>query len=415
MRTSLTAKGWRWIQLQGSVAARTARPACVRADPGRHRAPAERRARALPRRPDAHARGRARLRRDAVRARATRRSRARRLVLDRRGRGRREHPQRRHAAQRPAKGELARELRRRFPVAADDPYGAAAVLASGRSQLYPEISEQLLAGGDAEHRGARSLPAARSLLGDRRAAAGPRPHDRRADADRGRDPAALRRGRPRLRRGGRAARGADDRQRTAAPRRAAGARGRRGVGAPHGAAAIADRAAVGGRLPGGGRADHRRREPRRARRPGRLGQRAGRGRRGAAPARRERLPRGLRPEVPAHPDRCRPRGLRGRAAGRADVGRVGGGGLGSLSGVRRGGAGDRRRGACRRSAHVGRARVRVPRPPLRRPASVQRRAEGADHVVRRPVQPVARARPALRARARGPRRPPSSTAASSSS
>jgi GAF domain-containing protein/anti-sigma regulatory factor (Ser/Thr protein kinase)/PAS domain-containing protein len=44
----------------------------------------------------------------------------------------------------PAKVELARELRRRYPVVPGDPHGAAAVLASGKSELYTEISEELL-------------------------------------------------------------------------------------------------------------------------------------------------------------------------------------------------------------------------------------------------------------------------------
>ncbi len=44
----------------------------------------------------------------------------------------------------PSRGELARELRRRYPVVADDPYGAASVLASGKSELYGEISEEFL-------------------------------------------------------------------------------------------------------------------------------------------------------------------------------------------------------------------------------------------------------------------------------
>ncbi len=44
----------------------------------------------------------------------------------------------------PAKGELARELRRRFPVVPEDPYGAAAVLQSGRSELYSEVSQEFL-------------------------------------------------------------------------------------------------------------------------------------------------------------------------------------------------------------------------------------------------------------------------------
>jgi GAF domain-containing protein/anti-sigma regulatory factor (Ser/Thr protein kinase) len=44
----------------------------------------------------------------------------------------------------PAKAELARELRRRYPVVPGDPHGAAPVLAGSRSELYPEISDELL-------------------------------------------------------------------------------------------------------------------------------------------------------------------------------------------------------------------------------------------------------------------------------
>jgi len=44
----------------------------------------------------------------------------------------------------PAKGELARELRRLYPVVPEDPTGAAMAIATGRSQLYGEIDEELL-------------------------------------------------------------------------------------------------------------------------------------------------------------------------------------------------------------------------------------------------------------------------------
>jgi GAF domain-containing protein/PAS domain-containing protein len=44
----------------------------------------------------------------------------------------------------PAKSELARELRRRYPVAAGDPRGAAAAIAEGKPQLYGEITDSLL-------------------------------------------------------------------------------------------------------------------------------------------------------------------------------------------------------------------------------------------------------------------------------
>jgi GAF domain-containing protein/anti-sigma regulatory factor (Ser/Thr protein kinase) len=44
----------------------------------------------------------------------------------------------------PAKAELARELRRRYPVETGDPRGAAAVVTEGRSQLYHEITDDLL-------------------------------------------------------------------------------------------------------------------------------------------------------------------------------------------------------------------------------------------------------------------------------
>jgi GAF domain-containing protein/anti-sigma regulatory factor (Ser/Thr protein kinase)/PAS domain-containing protein len=44
----------------------------------------------------------------------------------------------------PARAELARELRQRYPVVPGDPHGGAAVLAGGRSELYTEVSEELL-------------------------------------------------------------------------------------------------------------------------------------------------------------------------------------------------------------------------------------------------------------------------------
>src|SRR4029077_4747277 len=47
----------------------------------------------------------------------------------------------------PAKTEVVRELRRRFPVEADAAHGASAVLASGKSQLYAEIPPDMLRQG----------------------------------------------------------------------------------------------------------------------------------------------------------------------------------------------------------------------------------------------------------------------------
>jgi GAF domain-containing protein/anti-sigma regulatory factor (Ser/Thr protein kinase) len=44
----------------------------------------------------------------------------------------------------PAKAELARELRRRYPVQPGDPRGAAAVVAEGTPQLYHEVTDDLL-------------------------------------------------------------------------------------------------------------------------------------------------------------------------------------------------------------------------------------------------------------------------------
>ena len=81
-----------------------ARQAGLRSRPRRHDGPPQRRAGALPRRPDAHARGRLRLRGDDVGTRQPCGARARRLVLDRRGRPGRQRPQRRIRARRPGQG-----------------------------------------------------------------------------------------------------------------------------------------------------------------------------------------------------------------------------------------------------------------------------------------------------------------------
>ena len=81
-----------------------ARQAGLRSRPRRHDGPPQRRAGALPRRPDAHARGRVRLRGDDVGTRPPGGARARRLVLDRRGRRGRQPPQRRIRARRPGQG-----------------------------------------------------------------------------------------------------------------------------------------------------------------------------------------------------------------------------------------------------------------------------------------------------------------------
>ncbi|NJN19707.1 MAG: GAF domain-containing protein [Oscillochloris sp.] len=45
----------------------------------------------------------------------------------------------------PAKEQWARELRARYPVRSDAPIGAAAVIRSGQAQLYPDISDQMIA------------------------------------------------------------------------------------------------------------------------------------------------------------------------------------------------------------------------------------------------------------------------------
>ena len=224
--------------------------------------------------------------------------------------------------------------------------------AAGRSSTR-RSSEQLLRGGDADRRGARPLPAPRSLLGDRRAAAGSRPHDRRADADRGRDPAALRRGRPRLRRGGRAARGADDRQRPAA--RATSSR------RAQEAEASALRMERLQSLTAGCRRLSRRRRSRRSSST-RAGTCSAPGPAGSACSTRTARSCACSPRAATARTSPRSTGASRCNAGlavseavrlrEAEVGRVGGGGRGSLPGVRRGGAGDGRRGACRRPAHV---------------------------------------------------------------
>jgi GAF domain-containing protein/anti-sigma regulatory factor (Ser/Thr protein kinase)/PAS domain-containing protein len=147
VRTSLTAKGWRWIQLQGSVpeglrGRRGQRVSGLTRDVTARRRSAERErflgglTRTLAVVPDY----------EGMLAELAR------LAVPELGdwcwvdvaendgairNGVTQHVD-------PAKAELARELRRRFPVTAGDPYGAAAVLASGRPQLYPEISEELL-------------------------------------------------------------------------------------------------------------------------------------------------------------------------------------------------------------------------------------------------------------------------------
>jgi GAF domain-containing protein/anti-sigma regulatory factor (Ser/Thr protein kinase)/PAS domain-containing protein len=147
VRTSLTAKGWRWIQLQGSVprgvrGLRGQRVFGLTRDVSARRRSAERErflggvTRALPAATDY----------DEMLSELAR------LAVPELGNwcwvdvraddGSIRNVVTQHSD--PAKGELARELRRRFPVEEDDPYGAAAVLASGKSQLYPEISEQFL-------------------------------------------------------------------------------------------------------------------------------------------------------------------------------------------------------------------------------------------------------------------------------
>ena len=144
VRTALTAKGWRWIQLQGSVARglRGQRVSGLTRDVTARRRSAERErflgglTRTLAVAPDYEGML----------------SELARLAVPELGDwcwidlveedGSIRSVVTQHSD--PAKGEVARELRRRFPVAADDPYGAAAVVSSGRSQLYPEISEQLL-------------------------------------------------------------------------------------------------------------------------------------------------------------------------------------------------------------------------------------------------------------------------------
>ncbi|HEY8108017.1 MAG TPA: GAF domain-containing protein, partial [Gaiellaceae bacterium] len=144
VRTALTAKGWRWIQLQGSVARglRGQRVSGLTRDVTARRRSAERErflgglTRTLAVAPDYEGML----------------SELARLAVPELGDwcwidlveedGSIRSVVTQHSD--PAKGEVARELRRRFPVAADDPYGAAAVVSSGRSQLYPEISEHLL-------------------------------------------------------------------------------------------------------------------------------------------------------------------------------------------------------------------------------------------------------------------------------
>ena len=103
VRTSMTARGWSWVQLQGGIRGlRGKRVAGLTRDVTSRRRSVERErflgglTRALAVAPDYEGM--------LVGARATRRSRARRLVLDRRRRGGREHPQRRHAAHRPGQG-----------------------------------------------------------------------------------------------------------------------------------------------------------------------------------------------------------------------------------------------------------------------------------------------------------------------
>src|SRR5207244_12072452 len=47
----------------------------------------------------------------------------------------------------PAKTELARELRRRFPVDPGSPHAASVAIGLGESRLYPEVSEEQLRAG----------------------------------------------------------------------------------------------------------------------------------------------------------------------------------------------------------------------------------------------------------------------------
>ena len=105
----------------------------------------------------------------------------------------------------PEKRRLADELHERYPpdLAADE--GLAAVLRTGEPMLVPVVTDEMLAAGarDAEHGGGCS-PSSACARDDRRPA-GARADDRRADAGQLRQPPHVRRERPRVRRGARAA------------------------------------------------------------------------------------------------------------------------------------------------------------------------------------------------------------------
>ena len=222
----------------------------------------------------------------------------------------------------PAKAELARELRRRYPVEPGGSRGAAAVVTEGTSQLYHEITDDLLrdvTSTDEELDLYRRLGPHSAIVSPLRArgrilgaltlvsADGPR---RFGEGDLAfvEEIAQLA--------------GADDRQRPAARRRAGGTGGGR-VGRPaHGAAPGTHGSPVRCGHAGRSRADHRRREPRRARRPGRVGRSRRRAPRLPADGGFERVPRGLRPEVPPDPAAVRPGRRRDGQTREAELGGV---------------------------------------------------------------------------------------------
>ena len=121
----------------------------------------------------------------------------RRLVRDRRRRGRPAAPARRRARGPGARSQLAHELAERYPTDPDAPNGAWEVMRTGQSELIAEITDEMLVAG-ADGRGApahrpRPAPAQRP----HRAAGGPGPGPRRDHLGLGRVRAALRRRRPR--------------------------------------------------------------------------------------------------------------------------------------------------------------------------------------------------------------------------
>ena len=106
----------------------------------------------------------------------------------------------------PDKRRLADDLHERYPPRLGTDQGLAAVLLDGRSMLVPEITDEMLAGSARDEEHAAAAARARDALGDAGRAAGGRRDDRRPHAGQLRQPPHVRRDRPRVRRGGRAAR-----------------------------------------------------------------------------------------------------------------------------------------------------------------------------------------------------------------